>query len=156
MVDITEISAIVAAAGVLVGVVWYVRDMRNQTRLRQTDLVMRLYSVFATDEFQKEMFTLMTDTEIKDYNTFRKKYAVNLPATGLFFHEVGVLLSKKLADIDLISNLFGPVAMGFWQKIKPMIEDARRQLNSPGFGGGFEHLYKELLKREQQLVSKTA
>ena len=76
--------------------------------------------------------------------------------TGLFFHEVGVLLSKKLADISLISNLFGPVAMGFWQKTKPMVEDARRQLNSPGFGGGFEYLYKELQKREQQLASKTA
>ena len=53
VVDITEISAMVAAAGVLVGVVWYILDMRNQTRLRQTDLVMRLYAVFATEEFQK-------------------------------------------------------------------------------------------------------
>jgi hypothetical protein len=73
VVDITEVSAIVAAAGVLVGVVWYILDMRNQTRLRPTDLVTRLYSVFATEKFQKEVFTRMTDTEIKDYNTSRKK-----------------------------------------------------------------------------------
>jgi len=33
MVDITKISAMVAATGVLVGVVWYILDMRNQTRL---------------------------------------------------------------------------------------------------------------------------
>jgi len=156
MVDITEISAMVAAAGVLVGVVWYILDMRNQTRLRQTDMVMRLYEVFATMEFQKEMFTLMTDIEIKDYNTFRKKYAVNMPPTGLFFHEVGVLLSKKLADIGLISNLFGPVAIRYWEKSKPMVEDARKQLNAPGFGGGFEYLYNELNKRQQQPASKTA
>jgi len=155
MVDITEISAMVAAAGVLVGVVWYILDMKNQTRLRQTDLVMRLYAVFATEKFQKEMFTLMTDTEINDYNTFRKKYAVNMAPTGLFFHEVGVLLSKKLADIGLISNLFGPLAIGLWEKSKPITEDARKQLNSPGFGSGFEYLYKELQKR-QQLASKTA
>jgi hypothetical protein len=43
MVDVTEISAIVAAAGVLVGVVYYILDMRNQAKIRQTDLVMRLY-----------------------------------------------------------------------------------------------------------------
>jgi len=156
MVDITEISAIVAAAGVLIGVAYYILDVRNQTILRQTDLVMRLYSVFATEEFQKEMFTLMTDVEIKDYSTFRKKYTVNLPPTGLFFHEVGVLLSRKLADIGLINSLFGPVTMGFWEKIKPMVEDAREQLNSPGFGGGFEYLYNELKRREQQQASKTA
>jgi len=131
MVDIIEASAIVAAAGVLVGVAYYILDLRNQTKLRQTDLVMKLYSVFATEEFQKEMYTLMTDKEIKDYSIFRKKYAVNLPPTGLFFHEVGVLLSRKLADISLISSLFGPVAMGFWENIKPMVEDARKQLNTP-------------------------
>ena len=149
MVDITEISAIVAAAGILVGVAYYILDMRNQTKVRQTDLVVNLYSVFATEEFQKEMFTLMTDTEIKDYNTFRKKYAVNAPPTGLFFEEVGVLLSRKLADIGLISNLFGPLAMGLWEKSKPITEDARKQLNSPGFGSGFEYLYNELKKRKQ-------
>jgi hypothetical protein len=79
-----------------------------------------------------------------------------MPPTGLFFHEVGVLLSRKLADIGLINNLFGPVAMGLWEKTKPMIEDARKQLNSPGFGGGFEYLYKELQKSQQRLASKTA
>jgi len=156
MVDITEISAIVAAAGILVGVAYYILDMRNQTKVRQTDLVVNLYSVFATEEFQKEMFTLMTDTEIKDYNTFRKKYAVNAPPTGLFFEEVGVLLSRKLADIGLISNLFGPLAMGLWEKSKPITEDARKQLNSPGFGSGFEYLYNEMKKRKQQRASKTA
>jgi hypothetical protein len=36
MVDITEISAIVAAAGVLVGVVYYVLDIRHQRQARQT------------------------------------------------------------------------------------------------------------------------
>ena len=151
MVDITEISAMVAAAGVLVGVVYYILDMRNQTRLRQTDLVMRLYAVFATGEFQKEMYTFMTDTEIKDYSTFKKKYTVNLSPTGLFFEEVGVLLSRKLADIGLISNLFGPVAMVYWEKSKPIVEDARKQLNAPGFGGGFEYLYNEMKKRQQKL-----
>jgi len=41
MVDITEISAMVAAAGVLVGVAYYIQDMRSQSRIRQTDLTLR-------------------------------------------------------------------------------------------------------------------
>lgn len=154
MVDIIEASAIVAAAGVLVGVVYYILDMRNQNRLRQMDLVMRLYSVFAKEEFQKEMYTLMTDTDIKDHNAFRKKYGVNVAPTGLFFHEVGILLSRKLADIDLISDLFGPLAINYWEKSLPRLEDARRQLNAPEFGGGAEYLYSELKKREQQASKK--
>ncbi len=151
MVGITEISAIVAAAGVIVGVAYYILDMRNQTRLRHMDLVMRLYSVFATEEFQKEMFTLMADTETKDWNAFRKKYALNVSPTGLFFQEVGILLARKMADIDLIGNLFGVNYMRFWEKQKPIVEDARKQLNAPRFGGGAEYLYNELKKREQKL-----
>jgi hypothetical protein len=50
MVDITEISAMIAAAGVLVGVVYYILDMRNQTRMSQTDLTMRLYQGILTKE----------------------------------------------------------------------------------------------------------
>jgi len=156
MVDIQTVSIVIASASVVAGIIYYSLQIRHQTKARQTDLIVNLYSVFATEEFQKEMFTLMTDTEIKDYNTFRKRYAVNAPPTGLFFEEVGVLLSRKLADIGLISNLFGPLAMGLWEKSKPITEDARKQLNSPGFGSGFEYLYNEMKKREQQRASKTA
>ena len=156
MVDIQTVSIVIASASVVAGIIYYSLQIRHQTKARQTDLIVNLYSVFATEEFQKEMFTLMTDTEIKDYNTFRKRYAVNAPPTGLFFEEVGVLLSRKLADIGLISNLFGPLAMGLWEKSKPIAEDARKQLNSPGFGSGFEYLYNEMKKREQQRASKTA
>jgi len=35
MVDITEISAVVAAAGVLVGVVYYLLDVHNQSIIRK-------------------------------------------------------------------------------------------------------------------------
>jgi len=153
MLDITEISAVVVAAGVLVGVAYYILDMRNQTRLRQTDLVMRLYSVFATEEFQREMLTLMTDTEIKDYSTFKRKYGVNAPPTGLFFHEAGILLSRKLAEIGLISRLFGPTVIRYWENILPMIEDARRQLSSTWLGG-FEYLYNELKKSATERARK--
>ncbi len=156
MLGVTEISAIVAAVGVIVGVVYYILDMRNQTRLRHLDLVMRLYSVFATEEFQKELLTQMTDTETKDWNAFKKKYAVNVSPTGLFFHEVGILLARKLADIDLISSLFGVLVIRFWEKQKPIVEDARKQLNAPRYGGGAEYLYNELKKREQKLQERGA
>lgn len=41
MVDVVEVSAIISAVGVLVGVVYYILDMRNQTHMRRTDLQKR-------------------------------------------------------------------------------------------------------------------
>ena len=50
---ITEISAMVAAVGVLVGVVFTVLQLRDLVKTRQTDLIMRLYSRFGSEGFQK-------------------------------------------------------------------------------------------------------
>ena len=52
MLDITQISAVVAAAGVLIGVIYYILDMRHQRQVRQTDLIMRLYSTFSSGNFK--------------------------------------------------------------------------------------------------------
>jgi hypothetical protein len=67
MVDVTEISAVVAAAGVLVGVAYYILDMRNQTRMRQTDLTMRLYQGILTKEVMNYWYQVKTRDE-KDYS----------------------------------------------------------------------------------------
>jgi hypothetical protein len=58
MVDITEVSAIVAAAGVLVGVVLNVLELRHLRKQRQTDLVVKLYSAFTSDDFLKSLEVL--------------------------------------------------------------------------------------------------
>ena len=58
MVDITEISAIVAAAGVLVGVVLNVLELRHLRKQRQTDLVVKLYSAFTSDDFSESLEVL--------------------------------------------------------------------------------------------------
>jgi hypothetical protein len=52
MVDIQTISIAIASAGVLLAAIYYVLQIKHQTRLRQTDMVMRLYTTFGSTEFQ--------------------------------------------------------------------------------------------------------
>jgi len=157
VVDITEISAIVAAAGVLVGVAYYILDMRNQSKIKQTDLVIRLYSTYGSKEFQ-EAWATVRELEFKDYDDFMKKYgwSAAMSEVCLFFEGVGVLLHKKLIDISVIDDLFtGPIKM-IWEKTKPMIEGHRRQENYPQFYEWLEYLYNEMKKREQKLQQSKA
>jgi hypothetical protein len=144
MVDITEISAMVAAAGVLIGVVYYILDMRNQTILRKTDLVMRLFSTFSSEDHRTAGKKVIWIT-YKDYDDYVKKYGA--PNS----EEVGVLLSKKLIDIDLIDQLFGYNIMLVGAKVMPILEEGRKRLNVPRFWVNFEYLYNEMKRREQQL-----
>jgi len=157
MVDITEISAIVAASGVLIGVAYYILDMRNQALLRKTDLVMRLFSTFASVDHRtagKKVIWI----DYKDYDDYVKKYGAPnseepIPTavdTVLYFYEeVGVLLSKKLIDIDLVDQLFGYNIMLVGAKVMPILEEGRKRLNVPRFWLNFEYLYNEMKKREQ-------
>jgi hypothetical protein len=74
MVDVQTVSIAVASASVIVGVIYYVFQIRHQTKLRETDLLLRLNStMFANKEFLKDLWKIW-DLEYKDYDDFNKKY----------------------------------------------------------------------------------
>lgn len=150
MVDITEISAIVAAAGVLVGVVYYILDMRNQSRVRQTELVMKLYSEFRSLEFQK-MWQEIMKREAKNYNVYRHEYGTaEFLSVGIFFEGIGILLRRKLIDIGLVDDMFTSPIKLTWEKVKDVTLEARKVRNQPEVFEWFEYLYNEMKKREQK------
>ena len=159
MVDLTSISAILAAIGVFVGVIFAVLQLRDLVKTRQTDLIMRLYSAFVSKEIQEADLKVMT-TEFKDYNDFLKKYGplatgkpihLAIRTVSAYFDGVGALLHRKLIDIDLVDELYA-VRMR-WEKIKPLVEGLRKHFNEPRLYEWFEYLYNEMQKREQQLAT---
>jgi hypothetical protein len=154
MVDVQTlqtISIVIASAGILVAAIYYVLQLRHQNRMRQTDLVMRLYSTFGGTEFQKAWQRFIT-TKYTSYDDFVKKYGSWAPEAGIFLEGIGVLLRRNLIDIGLVDDLFsGPIKIA-WERFKPIAEDARKQLNYPEYAEYTEYLYNEMKKREQQLA----
>jgi hypothetical protein len=160
VVDITEISAMVAAAGVLVGVVYYVLEIRHQGKMRQTDLVIRL----ADDMRSAEVVAAFADlygAEFKDYDEFVKKYGMpfsknqvpmSLVMIGNYFEELGVLFSNKLLDAHLVDQLFPTSAT--WEKMEPFVKGLRKEYQYQEYFEWFEYLYNEMKKREQRLQQR--
>ena len=162
MLDVTSISAIVAAAGVLVGVFYYILDMRHQKQERKKDLVIELASKFVGKEFL-EAFVNVYDAEFRDYDEFARKYgklfsksevSISFMIMGNFFEQIGVLLRNRLIDSSLIDQLV-PVVM-VWEKMKPFVEEARKVYDEPKLWEWFEYLYDEIKKREQKLQKSKA
>jgi hypothetical protein len=163
MVDLTEISAIVAAAGVLVGVVLTVQELRHLVRQRQTDLVTRLSYDISTNREFLEAFVDIFEVEFKDYDDFVKRYGrpmsrnqvpLSFMMMGNFFEQIGVLFRNGLIDASLISQLF-PIDI-VWEKMKPLVEAMRKEYHNPGFFEWFEYLYNEMKKTEQRGVKTPA
>jgi len=165
MVDLTEISAMVAAAGVLVGVVYYLLDIRNQGMIRKTELIPRLYSHLYGSEALQRARKKVNAITYKDYDDFVAKYGapnseepapVAISILLYVFEEADVLLPTKLVDANLIDQLMGESILSTWTNLRPLIEEAKKRLNRPRVWTKFEYLYNEMQKREQQLASRTA
>jgi len=149
MVDISTVSIAIASAGVFAAAVYYILQIRHQTRMRQTDLVIRLYSTYASLEFQ-EAWHKIYFTEFKDYDDFVEKFGGKRRPVLLFYEEVGVLLHRKLIDIGLVDDLLGTSIRPIWEKIKHVMEEARKRYD-PRLYEYFEYLYNEMQKRKQKL-----
>jgi hypothetical protein len=150
-IDVPSISAIVAAAGVIVGVVLTYVELRHQTKIRKTDLLVRLFSSVDSKDWL-DAWEKVNEREILDYNDYKAKYGfVELNIVFVFFEQVGKLLQKGLIDMDLIPLPYGQVNV-MWEKIKPIVEMGRNRFNEPKVGQGFEYLHNEMKKREQRGV----
>ena len=160
MLDIPSISAIVAAVGVIVGVVFTVMELRNLVKQRQTDLVVRLYSTFIGKECLDATMEFLA-LQFEDYNDYVKKYGDPVLSgnpvhkamliVDNFFNQVGILLHRKLIDVGLVRDVFTYRVELLWKKAEPIIQGFRREHNQPEAGKWFEYLYNEMKKREQTL-----
>ena len=156
MLDIPSISTIIAAGSVIVGVVFAVLQLRNITKTRQIDMLIRLYSLWGSEDMQKAGWKVWT-LEFEGYDNFDKKYGSVTPVRmgifriGWFFNGIGVLLHKKLANIELVDDLFGYIVEWLWEKMKPIVEGDRKKFGHPEHLKWFEYLNNEMKKREQRL-----
>ena len=154
--DVASISAVVAAVGVLVGVVLAYLELRNLVKQRRTELLMNIYSRI-DQEFAKALERLRT-RESMGYNDYAKKYGLaDIYHLGSVYEALGYLIHTKLVDKKLVCQTLSESTTMTWEKVRPMVEDARKQLGQRKSGEyvpilvWWENLYNEVQKREQAL-----
>ena len=157
IVFLQTVSLGVASASIVIGVIYYIFQIRHQRNVRNTDLVIRLYTQVTSDEWEKAYFKILS-APFEDYDDYCRKYGgsisenpVSLAAdkVSAFYEELGYLLYRKLIDADMVFEMFSIARP--WNKIKPIIYGSRKQDDQPTLYEWFEYLYNELQKREQTL-----
>ena len=159
MSEIQTVSIAVASAGVFAAAIYYIFQIRHQSKLRQTDMVMKLYATFGSTEFQKAYQTMM-HLGFEDYSDYMKRYGENADVraafmtVSVFFEGMGLLVKRKLVGMDLVDDLLSSDILSTWQKMKPLAEGNRKKSARPQAWEWFEYLYNEMKKREQKLQQK--
>jgi len=98
MVDILllqTVSIVIASASVVIAAIYYVLQIRHQTKARQdtaktrqADLLMRLYSTWGDEGLQKAAWTL-GEFKFNDYDDYVKKYGVTGTPANVAVFRVG-------------------------------------------------------------------
>jgi len=161
--DVSTVSAIVAAGGVIIGVYLTVQELRHLRKQRETDLLVRLapWLSISSDELL-QAYVKVLNLDFKDYDDFVSKYGQPLAerpeqmaimTVGNYFEAVGNLLSRKLLDLDLVWDYWGETFITLWQaKFRVYVEGVRKELGQPEFADAGEYLYNEMKKKERQLI----
>jgi hypothetical protein len=153
-----------ASASVIAGVIYYALQIRHQSRMRQTDLLVRLapWLNMTSSELQQAMVKII-NLEFKDYNDFVKKYGplasekpeqMALMTIGNYLETISTLVRRRLVDVDFVYEFWGHNLLLYYEKIRPLGEGAMKQYDQPWYGESpaGEYLYNEMKKREQQLA----
>lgn len=158
MVDVATVSIVVASASVVAGIIYYAFQVRHQTKVRQTDLIMKLVTFYGSKDFH-EASSRVLRLDYASYDDFVQKYGspispsptdiqLSLAMVGGFYESVGVLVSEKLLDVNLVAKLF--IAEVYWKKTEILVKELRKQLGNPALYEWFEYLFNELEKRKQK------
>lgn len=147
--SIAAVSIVIAAASVVAASTFYSFQIRNQTRVRKTDLVMRLYATWDSLEFQEAFHTVYwSDAHDLDSALASLGGKRHVGSHVFYFYDqVGALLRRDLIEYDLVDDRLGNSTRQLWEKVAPVIREARARSDDPRLYEHFEFLYHEITRR---------
>jgi hypothetical protein len=164
MVDLELIQSIfytATAISVVCTAFYYAVTLRNAAKARQTELFMKLYERWYDESFQQHWMEVIYKWQWADYDDYERKYMsgnIQAFASGFsvlaYFEGIGVLVKRKLIDIDLVDDLMSTSILWYWEKTGSMVIESRKRSNRPQLLEWSEYLYNELVKREKRLSKR--
>lgn len=152
MVDITEISAVVAATGIVVGVAYYILVLRHNTKAREIEICRLVVSDYISEQ-GIERWATMINMKWKDEKDFLEKYGFSNPkgcgiwASWFYAWEMmGILLKNKVVRAEEMHDLGGYSAIFAWEKFKDIIQFLRGFFWGQDFLSNAEFFAQEMMK----------
>jgi hypothetical protein len=163
MVDVTYqmVLSTVQTVSLVVGIIYYLMNMRNNQRnqrlqleTRKAQLYMQLFLRISSDEFVKKSLELLK-MKVDDVDDFMEKYisgpesSLHAKLFSMFWHidGLGYMMSQKLIDPEMVYNFGGGFAQVWhWKKWEPLVLRMRKLRGEPEFLKWFEYTANEMMR----------
>ena len=152
MVSVTDWAAVASAAGIILGTVFVLMQLRHMEIHRNVEISLKLFEWAENERLRKALRWVEDEFHFGDYDGYRVQvqtsheigeYTYEVTA---FFEQVGFLVEKKFVDLDVVDDRLGSRIASVWNKLDPWIKTVREQTSDKTFGEHFERLYERTMK----------
>lgn len=149
---ITVLANLALTLSFIVGLIFGIAQVRAAARDRRERLTLETLRNFQTYEFaglihfitsrntpqtQEELRALPTEDQVR-YIQF-----------GQEMESLGLLVTERLINIDLVDKTLGSLVIVAWEKYKPVFQDIREKQPDPFLGEYFQWLAERIDERMQ-------
>jgi len=158
VVELSTVLSFIQAAGIIVGVAYYIMNIQNNQRnqqltleTRQAQLFMDLYRMFSEREYYTAWNTFQDNKgksveELKNLHSNDPQFRWDVTKWVWYFEGLGVLVREGLLDIRLIALLMTGLIKQWWEWWGPVAKELSVEWNWPRYVVETEYLYNELMK----------
>jgi Domain of unknown function (DUF4760) len=129
------IATIVSSIAIVAGAIFVVIQLRQAARDRYFTITANLFEIWQSSQFQNDQLFLLHKLNAVSWDEFvangrgeRAERAIHRVAG--FYDRVGNLIRNGLIREDDILPTVGGFAIAVWQRIEPIVQEARRRENA--------------------------
>jgi len=157
--EVRDLLSLAAPIALILGVAVALFQLRDLRRMRQMEVVIRLFDHFDNESFQRHYQRLMRWT-YRDFADFERRAKVEekitLSTVGVFFETLGLLYKRKLVPIGLLDDMLSEPLTSSWRKSGPIWIGYRKKHQQPMLVEWFELLAIDMEKRLARIASGRA
>lgn len=130
---VTAIASVLSALVLLVGAVVAIHELDHMARDRYVTITNTLLEIWESPEFQKAQLWILYELDTTNWEEFVAKHGGKygeeaIVRVGSFYNQIGTLTAERLLPSPhALLRSIGGYAIAIWEKISPLIEQARRK-----------------------------
>src|SRR5437764_4507684 len=141
---ITAVATLVSMIAYVITALYVRAELRHMDRSRFLQVTNDLFATWQSREFMDAQLWLLHGLQETTCEAFVQKHRADtgeaaFHRVGSFYDRVGTLVRLRFVDEKEILSTIGAYAIAVWQKIEPLVREARRIENSVLFDD-FERL----------------
>ncbi len=147
---LADFAPFIPASAFIISAAWLLVKLRQMQRDRFVAVTNTLFQIWQSPDFMKAQLWVIHELRAKSWQDFLEQHAgqegeAALLRVGGFYNRVGTLVNSGFVDGRFILRNIGGTASQVWQKIQPLVLDARAK--NPGLLVDFEGLIPQCASR---------